>query len=145
MSRCSPEVLDREWSESVRELEKILGEPVHTASVPGGYYCRDVAAAAARAGIRELFTSEPVTTIGKVDGCLVLGRFAIQRGLPEHRLRSLVAGRIWPRLECYALWNTRKLLKAVGGEAWLALRAFILARRAPKEAAPHDRFGGAGR
>jgi peptidoglycan/xylan/chitin deacetylase (PgdA/CDA1 family) len=145
MSRCSPEVLDREWSDSVRELETILGEPVHTASVPGGYYCRDVAAAAARAGIRELFTSEPVTTIGKVDGCLVLGRFAIQRGLPEHRLRSLVAGRIWPRLECYALWNARKFLKAVGGESWLALRAFILARREPKEAAPHDRFGGAGR
>jgi len=55
--------------------------------------------------------------------------FAIQRGLPEHRLRSLVAGRIWPRLECYALWNAKKLLKAVGGEAWLRLRAFILARR----------------
>jgi hypothetical protein len=53
-----------------------------------------VAAAAARAGIRELFTSEPVTAIAKVDECLVLGRFAIQRGLPEHWLRSLVAGRI---------------------------------------------------
>ena len=128
MSHCTPEVLDREWSDSVRKLEQILGEPVHTASVPGGYYGRDVAAAAARAGIRELFTSEPVTAIGEVDGCRVFGRFAIQRGLPEHRITSLVAGSVWPRLEWYALWNVKKLLKAAGGGAWLRLRAFIFER-----------------
>jgi hypothetical protein len=135
MSRCGPEDLEREWSDSVRELERILGEPVNTASLPGGYYRHDVAAAAARAGIRELFTSEPVTAMGTVDGCSVFGRFVIQRGVPEHWLASLVAGRVWPRFQCYALWNAKKLLKAAGGEAWLGLRAFILARREPKDAA----------
>jgi peptidoglycan/xylan/chitin deacetylase (PgdA/CDA1 family) len=135
MSRYRPEVLDREWSESVRELERILGEPVNTASLPGGYYCRNVAASAARAGIRELFTSEPVTAMGTVDGCSVFGRFVIQRGVPEQWLASLVSGRVWPRFECYALWNAKKLLKAAGGKAWLGLRAFILARREPKDAA----------
>jgi hypothetical protein len=129
MACCTDEQLDREWSESVRVLERILGERVTTASLPGGYYSRRVAAAAARAGIRTLFISEPVTSTRSVDGCLVVGRFAVQRGTSEQRVASLVAGDLWPRLQCYLFWNCKKLMKAIGGEAWLKLRYFILARR----------------
>jgi hypothetical protein len=129
MACCTDEQLDREWVESVRVLERILDERVTTASLPGGYYSRRVAAAAARAGIRTLFTSEPVTSTRIVDGCLVVGRFTVQRDTSEQRVASLVAGDLWPRLQCYLFWNCKKLMKAIGGEAWLKLRYFILARR----------------
>ncbi|MGA7217736.1 MAG: polysaccharide deacetylase family protein, partial [Candidatus Sulfotelmatobacter sp.] len=42
MSRCPREELAEEWSKSLRALCDILGEPVDTASVPGGYYSRRV-------------------------------------------------------------------------------------------------------
>ena len=129
MARLTPQELEREWSESVHVLEGILGESVQTASVPGGYYSREAAAAAARTGIRTLFTSEPVTSCANVDGCLVLGRFIVQRGASERWLSALVAGRLRPRLVDYLLWNGKKLLKACGGELWLAARSRILSNR----------------
>ena len=36
--------------------------------------------AAAEAGIRWLYNSEPVETVDEVDGCRILGRYAIHRG-----------------------------------------------------------------
>ena len=89
MSRCSQEQLNYEWEESTRVLTRILGTPVTTASVPGGFYSRRVAAAAARSGIRQLFTSEPVASSHIVDGCVVLGRFSIQQGVPGEWVASL--------------------------------------------------------
>src|SRR5215207_2750512 len=57
MSRCSWATLLEEWSASAATLSRITGEEVRTASVPGGYYSREVAAAAAAAGLGVLFTS----------------------------------------------------------------------------------------
>jgi peptidoglycan/xylan/chitin deacetylase (PgdA/CDA1 family) len=129
MSYCSPEQLDLEWGESTRVLTRILGAPVTTASVPGGYYSRRVATAAARFGIRVLFTSEPVASSHIVDGCVVLGRFSVQQGVPREWVASLVSGHVIPRFRQYLFWNCKKILKAVGGEAWLSVRRKILAHR----------------
>lgn len=63
MSLCDDEILADEWARSVEMLSELLGEKVDTASVPGGYYSRRVAEAAAAAGIRILFNSEPTTRI----------------------------------------------------------------------------------
>jgi len=114
----------------VARLEDILGEPVTTASIPCGYYSRAVASAAARAGIRVLFTSEPVTRTATVNGCLVVGRFSVQQGVSEDWVASVVANRLAPRARRYLGWNGKKLLKAAGGNAWLAARKAILARMA---------------
>ena len=63
-----------EWSGSAHSLDQILEEPVRTASVPDGYYSRDVAWAASLGGIQVLFTSEPTIASQAVDGFMVLGR-----------------------------------------------------------------------
>ena len=52
-----------EWSESRQRLEDMLGHAVTVGSVPGGYFSRAVAEAAAEAGLQVLFTSEPTTRI----------------------------------------------------------------------------------
>src|SRR4051812_27521780 len=59
LSYCPFDEILGEWSRSVAVLSDILGEQVNAGSVPGGYYARNVAKAAAHAGIRTLFTSEP--------------------------------------------------------------------------------------
>jgi peptidoglycan/xylan/chitin deacetylase (PgdA/CDA1 family) len=133
MAACSSTQLDREWRDSMRRLEDILGEGVSTASIPGGYYSRQVAGAAAAAGIRVLFTSEPVTRTATLDACLIIGRFCVQQGVSTEWVSAVVADRAIPRAQHFLAWNGKKLLKAAGGPAWLAVRKAILARRADAE------------
>src|SRR5437867_12732087 len=81
ISRCSQQQLEREWRESARALSEILGTKIRVASVPGGYYLKRVAEAAAAAGIEVLFNSEPTSRVERVNGCLVLGRYSIRQGV----------------------------------------------------------------
>ena len=135
MAHCTAAELDDEWQTKRALLTEILGEPVQVASVPGGYYSRPVAVAAARAGIKLLFTSEPVTSSQTVDGCLVLGRFTAKRGHPPHWSAAIVAGDRQLQIREYLYWNAKKAAKALLGGAWLRARVMLLERRA-KRASP---------
>jgi peptidoglycan/xylan/chitin deacetylase (PgdA/CDA1 family) len=131
MSHCTPREIYREWKDSVDVLSQIVGAPVTIASVPGGYYSRDVAEAAAEAGIRILFTSEPQTSIRVVNGCLVLGRYTIQQGVPAGTAASIAAGNIAPRYRQFAYWNVKKAAKIAGGTHWLRVRKWLLNKSIP--------------
>ncbi len=126
MAQCTREELQREWRESVRTLEGILGEPVPVASVPGGYYSRMVGETAAEAGIRVLFNSEPTATVTRNGECLLLGRYFIQRGMPAGISGAFAAGRIGPRWKQSAFWQLKKVAKAVGGRVYLSAREKLL-------------------
>ncbi|HEY4360932.1 MAG TPA: polysaccharide deacetylase family protein [Bryobacteraceae bacterium] len=126
---CPPDQLAREWGESARTLERILGEPVTAASIPAGYYSREIAVAAAQAGIKLLYTSEPVVSTHIVDGCTIAGRFSVQRGASANWVAAVVSGHVRPRLERYLFWNAKKLAKAIVGPAWLSLRRSVLTAR----------------
>src|SRR5215468_4812536 len=93
MSYLAPEAIRREWRDSCVRLEDLLSAPVTVASVPGGYYSRGVATAAAEAGVRVLFTSEPRRSLMTVDGIAVVGRFSVTRRTPEASVVALVSGR----------------------------------------------------
>ena len=116
------EELRREWRESLRVLAELLGEPVRTASIPGGQYSRRVAEAAAAEGIEVLFTSEPTTRFADVDGCLVIGRYAIQRWMGPEVAAGMAAGRFSPRFRQWFWWETKKIVKTLGGNVYLKLR-----------------------
>ncbi len=126
MSMLNRNHLYQEWQRSVSLLENILGSPVKTASVPGGHYSRRVAEAASRAGIEILFTSEPTTTWDKVHGCMVIGRYTIQRGVRAITAADIAAGALVPRSKQWAFWNTKKMAKKVGGKTYLRLREAAL-------------------
>jgi peptidoglycan/xylan/chitin deacetylase (PgdA/CDA1 family) len=116
-----------EWSRSSAILTDILGERVLTASVPGGYYSEKVARAAAIAGLETLFTSEPTTHTDLVEGCAVKGRFMIQRNTSARTAAALARGAVIPRFKQFVWWNSKKVLKALGGRAWLNFRKRVLA------------------
>jgi len=130
ISYCSPSELDKEWENSIKKLEAILGEKIEIASVPGGYYSKEVALSAAKAGITVLFNSEPETNQSDVKGCIVLGRFSVQQGDSAKHVSSLVSGRKWLRLKAYVFWNCKKALKYLGGSYWLGFRKLFLKKRA---------------
>jgi peptidoglycan/xylan/chitin deacetylase (PgdA/CDA1 family) len=128
MSRCTWEELLHEWGRSTEVLTEILGRPVTTASVPAGQYGTNVARAAAAAGVQALFTSEPVLKVRQVDGCRVVGRLTIQRGVQPETAAALACARTAPRMRQYVFWNAKKAAKALGGERYLQLRQWLLAR-----------------
>lgn len=115
-----------EWRRSRHEIESILGAPVTVASVPGGFYSQGVARAAAEAGIRVLFNSEPVVSCRLVAGVEVWGRFNINRRTRPASAAGLVCGRFHLRASQYVLWNAKKLGKGLAGPFYRRLRETVL-------------------
>jgi peptidoglycan/xylan/chitin deacetylase (PgdA/CDA1 family) len=128
ISHCSWHQLVDEWKRSADILSGLLEEPVPLASVPGGFYSRRVAKAAAAAGRRILFTSDPTTAVRRVDGCVVLGRFTLQRTSSPERAAAFARGDWLPILQQSLHWNAKKCAKTIGGAAWLRFRRWALAQ-----------------
>lgn len=126
MSACSFEQLVKEWCQSRAKLEDILGSAVVTASLPGGYYSKNITVAASDAGIKFLFTSEPVKTSWKVGNCQVLGRYTIWRGMSPEVAASIASGKKNEQTKQYILWNTKKIAKTLGGNLYLKLRERLI-------------------
>ncbi|MEO2048023.1 MAG: polysaccharide deacetylase family protein [Pirellulales bacterium] len=120
--------LTRQWLVSTVVLEQILGQQVCTASVPGGYYSRNVVIAASKANIRFLFNSEPTIKCYHVNGCKVLGRFTIMRSTSIGQAMSLTEGTHLMRSRQFFAWNSRKCVKCIGGTFYETIRKSILNR-----------------
>jgi peptidoglycan/xylan/chitin deacetylase (PgdA/CDA1 family) len=129
MSHCPTAQLEREWKQSVEVLSGILGQPVTTASIPGGSYSRQVAETAAEAGIRLLFTSEPTSSVESIGPCRLLGRYSVQQGTLAEEAAALGSGDLGPCLRQFLWWNLKKVVKRTGGVRWLRFRKAVLARR----------------
>jgi len=126
MSYCSKVELANEWTMSITILSDILGEQVDTASVPGGYYSNRVGEAAAAAGVRVLFNSEPTTAVHVTVGCLVVGRYNIFRGMSPEVSANLVSIHSDARSRQWLYWNLKKFAKTSAGMPYLAARQWLL-------------------
>lgn len=125
MALCTPAKLLDEWGTSIEVLSELIDAKVTTASVPGGYYARHVAETAAAVGVEVLFTSEPTHKSSRVDGCLVIGRYAIQRRTSPAAVAGLATGAVVPRLTQQALWQSKKVAKKLGGRQYVKARAAV--------------------
>lgn len=124
-SALSDTRLAEEWGRSVQVLSEILGEAVVTASVPGGYFSRRVAATAHASGIQVLFNSEPTTVVATIDGCLVVGRFNVYRGMTAAAAGALAAGDPIALLRQQMAWNTKKVVKTAAAPVWESVRRLV--------------------
>jgi peptidoglycan/xylan/chitin deacetylase (PgdA/CDA1 family) len=115
-----------EWARSRAALEDIIGQRVDVASVPGGYYSPVVARAACEAGIRVVFTSEPVTRVGKSSGCALAGRFTIRRGDANDLARRLVSAPSGARTRAWASWNAKGLVRPLLGRSYTSIADWLL-------------------
>jgi peptidoglycan/xylan/chitin deacetylase (PgdA/CDA1 family) len=102
------ELMMTEWRVSRAILEALLGEPCIAASVPGGDISRVVLESAGEAGVRYLFTSEPLLRPERIDNTWVLGRVILKSGISPATVRELVAFRGWQRAQ---------LIRRLGGIA----------------------------
>jgi peptidoglycan/xylan/chitin deacetylase (PgdA/CDA1 family) len=135
-----------EWRTSCDILASLLGRPCTAASVPGGDISPAVLGVAAEAGLRVLFTSEPLLRPIRVGRCWVFGRFCVKAGTPVSRVSDLIRLRGWRR----ALLERR--LKEIARRSFSGLyeayvhyvtRPRLRSRTAPPPGAtrPASRFG----
>jgi peptidoglycan/xylan/chitin deacetylase (PgdA/CDA1 family) len=122
MGACSLEQMTEEWTNSVTTLSEILGHRVLVGSVPGGYYTKNVGLTASQAGIRGLFTSEPVTKSWIVDKCVVLGRYSIRKWTGPGVAASLASGSARARFSQWAFYKGLGMIRVIGGGQYLAAR-----------------------
>jgi peptidoglycan/xylan/chitin deacetylase (PgdA/CDA1 family) len=127
-SACEPARMREEWARSRMVLEDLLGHKVEIASVPGGYYSRRVAQSARDAGLRVLFTSEPITTSHDEDGTLVIGRFTLRRGHPADRAGRLARREQWTRYQEWASWRAKGLVKPLLGPLYSPAADWVLSK-----------------
>lgn len=121
----------REWRQSCEVLGELLGAPVQTASVPGGYYSARVARAAELAGIRELYTSEPTARSWRVGACRVLGRYTLTRRSSAAQALAYARGEPLACAAQWASWNTKKIVKALASAPYARARQLVLEARQP--------------
>lgn len=137
-SRTHPDIITRltyeqaldEWRQSTDRLARILGHPVHTASIPGGEYGKGIARAASESGIRFLFTSEPVKATWKIADCTVLGRYTVLQHTSDETVFDLASERSSGSQRRQARsWYAKKLVKKACGPFYLAIRNRVLSTR----------------
>ena len=129
MADLSWEQLLDEWSRSGAVLAQELGAPVATASVPGGLYSNSVGRAAAAAGYTTLFSSLPTQRLSTIDGCRLIGRYAIRRDTAASEAAAAAAGRPVPWARQRAAWSLRGAVKSIAGRRYESMRRALLARR----------------
>jgi len=139
MSSLEEGTILKEWVDSVNRLSDIVGEQVTTASVPGGYYSQQVAQVASCAGIRAIFTSEPTGRSHMVGHARVFGRYVVRQGMTPERLAGFIQGDYLSRAREHVSWTIKKLVKAIGGEVYLALRSRTLQRFRGRPSLPGNR------
>ena len=126
---CTPEQMLSEWRDSRLKLENIVGGEVNCGSVPGGTYVPAIAAAASRAGYRNIFTSEPTFSVQDVAGCRVIGRYGILRTTSAAEAAKLATGSFVACSRQQVLWNAKKVLKKVAAGPYAAVRKLVMQRR----------------
>jgi peptidoglycan/xylan/chitin deacetylase (PgdA/CDA1 family) len=114
-----------EWRTSAEILERIVGHPVTTGSVPNGFADDKVVETAAAAGIRVLYTSVPIARRRRHAGVELVGRFAVLRSYDRDRVAGLLAGHWAPRARQQVRWYGLALPKRILGPAYPALHARI--------------------
>jgi peptidoglycan/xylan/chitin deacetylase (PgdA/CDA1 family) len=129
MGACSWDQLMYEWSQSAAVLARVLGAPVTTASVPGGLYSQEVGRAAAAAGYSSLFTSLPSQRLRSIDGCRLIGRYAIRRDTSARDVGAAAGGATLPWTRQRAAWGLRGAVKSIAGKRYETVRRALLARR----------------
>jgi hypothetical protein len=88
-----------------------------------------VGRAAAAAGYTTLFTSLPSQRVRSIDGCRLIGRYAIRRDTAAGEAAAAAAGRRLPWMRQRAAWGLRGAVKSIAGRRYEGMRRALLARR----------------
>lgn len=134
MSALDRNELLSEWRQSLKVLSDLLGAPVTSAAIPGGYLSRWVLETAAESNVRFLFTSEPTRRLRRFNQMQVIGRYSVKRTTSSETVAALAGQLSYAQIMQWLRWNVLKIAKKGLGPGYPFLRNQILSlprRRTP--------------
>lgn len=119
-----PEIV-AEWTQSQVILKELLGYQPTVASIPNGYSSTAVINAMIDAGITEIYTSTPTTTIKKYNNSHIIGRFAITRDYSNSDVLKIITSPYY-RIKQKIRNDIISVAKIVLGPLYLSLRKHLI-------------------
>lgn len=129
LTRLAEDEVVSEWQTCKAVLEATLEEDVDTLSIPRGYVNDPILAAAAAAGFRHIFTSEPRLGIRSVESAAIHGRFSVVAATSPRHVGALSGGSHLARARATGGWLARRTAKRALGPVYEGVRQRLLARR----------------
>ena len=79
-----------EWKTSKEILEQILSREITSCSIPGGDSDKKTYESACEAGFTQIFDSEPIVTLRKMNNSEILGRLSIKNNVTGEELEKIL-------------------------------------------------------
>jgi len=139
LTHCSDEELNDELVRSRHVIEDKLASPVYALGVPGGRWDRRVLRAAARAGYRKVYVSDPFLTQEVIEGIHVCGRLTVKNTLPTAKLRRVLIGKGYQAWDFRMRYRVKEILRRlVGDKGYVRIWAAIGNFEGQKQASTRD-------
>lgn len=127
LTQCGPRELEEELSRSKQELENRLGIGVDSFSPPGGRWNERIVAAAARAGYKFMFHSNPWARPQNLNGVRIQGRLMVTSRMDGQALRTQMQTSEPLRMYLLTKYHAKERMRGLLGErfyhrlwCWLA-------------------------
>ena len=124
MAKLSDETIEKEWINSIKVLQEILGHKVEYASIPNGYSSKTVIEKAKKAGIRYLYTSTPTDKIRHKGGVDIIGRYVIHDKMTVSDVGCIVNSK-FTRQKKHLKWFFLEAIKIVLGNKYDKVKALV--------------------
>lgn len=125
LAKLSYDEICHEWKISLDVLKQILCKDVSIASIPNGRGSDNVIKAAKNAGIKELYTSEPISSICCKDGVTLIGRYVVLRSMSTISVLKIVNS-YFRRTTLRIKWGIINIFKSVLGKYYYNLRQMLV-------------------
>lgn len=125
MAELSDEDIEKEWSESVKALEAILGHTIKYASIPNGYSSSVIIAKAQKAGIENLYTSTPTDKVAQKKNLNIIGRFVVHDKMSTSEVLSIVDSSA-TRKKKHIKWLALEIAKILLGGKYDKVKSLIV-------------------
>lgn len=114
-----------EWVQSAQILSQIIGSDINIASIPNGYYSREVLTACKNAGFEVIYTSKPSAKSVIINGIELKGRYVVHNTVDESFLVGLMSSKL-NRMFLSMRYNILYILKRMLGNSYDKVKSRIV-------------------
>lgn len=125
LSKMTDDEIEREWEESVQILSGIIGQAVTSASIPNGKGSKCVVECACKAGVLELYTSEPTTRVKSENGVCLYGRYVVHNDTSASEIIRIASDEKY-RKNKYRKWVVIGMVKILLGSFYKPIKKLII-------------------
>lgn len=125
LSKMTDDEIEREWEESVQILSGIIGQAVTSASIPNGNGSKSVVECASKAGILDLYTSEPTTRVKAENGVSLRGRYVVHNDTSASEIIRIASDDKY-RKKKHRKWLVIGIVKGLLGSFYKPIKKLII-------------------